>query len=193
MVVPIRKPSQDPTQKRQSAKPTVSKSMGVSPSEPDPDIRLSGHPQFKRFQELRVKVANALANRSYIRDFNRHYVPTTTVCPTTFSKLTGMLAKRDHVEHQLENLLDDVDQDGLPLDPRRDIESTYEELGSQVDEFNRAMFTEYVKFLTVPRPPTPDQLAAIFADVDQRVCPNPGIIQVVDSSPAAAPSPALLE
>ncbi len=146
--------------------------MGVSPSEPNPDIRLPSHPQFKRFQDLGTKVANALANRTYIRDFNRHYVPTTAVCPTTFSKLTGMLAQRGRVERQLENLLDDVDQDGNPLDPRQDIESTYEELGSQVDNFSRAMFTEYVKFLTVTLPPTPEQLAAILADVDQRLRPR---------------------
>jgi hypothetical protein len=60
-----------------------------------------------------------------------------------------MLAQRDRVEQQLENLLDDVDRDGNPLDPRRDIESTYEELGSQVDNFNRAMFTEYVNVIVM--------------------------------------------
>ncbi len=96
-----------------------------------------------------------------------------------------MLAQRDRVERQLENLLDDVDQDGNPLGPRRDIESTYEDLGSQVDNFNRAMFTEYVKFLTVTLPPTPEQLAGTLANVDQRLRPNPGIMKAVDSSPAA--------
>jgi hypothetical protein len=129
--VPSTKPSKNPTQERRSPKPTVRKSVGVSFNEPNLDIRLPSHPQFKRFQELRTKVANALANRSYIRDFNRHYVPTTTVCPATLSKLTVMLEQRDRVERQLENFLDDVDQDGNPLDPRRDIESTYEDLGSQ--------------------------------------------------------------
>jgi hypothetical protein len=55
------------------------------------------------------------------------------------------------------------------------------------------MFTDYVKFLTVTCPPTPNQLAAILADVDQQWRPNPGIMQVVNSSPAAAPSPAILD
>jgi hypothetical protein len=91
-----------------------------------------------------------------------------------------MLAQRDRVERELENLMDDVDQDGNPLDPRRDTESTYEDLGSRVDHLNRAMFTDYVKLLTVTGPPTPNQLAAILADVDQQL-----------RSTAAAPSPAI--
>jgi hypothetical protein len=68
-------------------------------------------------------------------------------CPETFTRLADLLRERDGVEEALENLLDDVDSFGAPLDPKRDIEPEYHRLSLVVADINRALFTIYVEFL----------------------------------------------
>ncbi len=48
------------------------------------------------------------------------------------------------------NLHTDVAVDGTPLDPRRNIEPEYEKLSDEVTNLNRALFIEYVSFLSPP-------------------------------------------
>ena len=112
------------------------------------DIRLLDHPKHAAFQQLRGQIERALRRRHYIHDFNRHYVPTTAPCPRTFAKLTALLAHQDRIEQDLENLHTDVAADGTPLDPKRDIEPEYEILSEKVTNLNRALFIEYVVFLS---------------------------------------------
>ena len=47
----------------------------------------------------------------------------------------------------LENLLDDVDSSGAPLDPKRDIEPEYQRMSYIVADLKRHLFTVYVGFL----------------------------------------------
>jgi hypothetical protein len=87
-----------------------------------------------------------------IREFNPLFVPATSTCPETFTRLTDLLSERDGVERALENLLDDVDSFGTSLDPKRNIEPEYQRLSMIVADLNLALFEIYVAFL--PSEPT---------------------------------------
>ncbi len=64
-------------------------------------------------------------------------MPTTASFPETFARLTDLLSERDGVEKTtLENLLDDVDSSGAPLDPKRDIEPEYQRMSYIVVDLN---------------------------------------------------------
>ncbi len=78
-----------------------------------------------------------------IREFNPLFVPATSTCPETFTRLTDLLSERDGVERALENLLDDVDSFGTSLDPKRNIEPEYQRLSMIVADLNRALFEIY--------------------------------------------------
>ena len=130
---------------RHTAKTVIAENL--APTYSPTDIRHPQHHQHREFQQLRKKIVHALANKLMIREFNPRFVPATSTCPETFNRLTDLLSERDGVERALENLLDDVDSSGAPLDPKRNIEPEYQRLSTIVADLNRALFEIYVAFL----------------------------------------------
>ncbi len=134
------------------------------------DIRHPEHHQHREFQKLRGKIVYALKHQKYMRDFNPLYVPTTSSCPETFERLTDLLRERVGVEQALENLLDDVDSSGAPLDQKRGIEPEYHRMSQTVAELNRHLFTTYVRFL--PHDDTPIGASTTHSSSQTRLKPS---------------------
>jgi hypothetical protein len=70
----------------------------------------------------------------------------------------------------LENLLDDVDSSGAPLDPKRDIEPEYQRMSYIVADLKRHLFTVYVGFL--PPEQTSSAAAATSSSGQTHVRPS---------------------
>jgi hypothetical protein len=136
---------------RYTAKTVITENL--APTYSPTDIRHPQHHQHREFQKLRKKIVHALENKKMIR-----FVPATSTCPETFTRLTDLLSERNGVERALENLLDDVDSFDASLDPKRNIEPEYQRLSMIVADLNRALFEIYVAFL--PSEPTPHDATA---------------------------------
>jgi hypothetical protein len=134
------------------------------------DIRHPEHHQHREFQTLRGKIVYALKHQKCMRDFNPLYVPTTSSCPKTFERLTDLLKERVGVEQALENLLDDVDSSGAPLDPKREIEPEYQRMSQIVAVLNRHLFTTYVRLL--PHDETPFGVSTTHSSSQTRSKPS---------------------
>jgi hypothetical protein len=120
---------------RENANATITETLALTYALTD--IRNPQHHQHREFQKLRGEISYALKHQKYMRDFNPQCVATTAPCPQTFARLTDLLQERASVEKALENLLDDVDSSGAPLDP----------MPYLVADLNRHLFTIYVGFL----------------------------------------------
>jgi hypothetical protein len=116
------------------------------PSPPPTTMELDFEPE-SAVNHVRNNIVCMLAQKSWLLDFKEHRVPSMQRDPQVHQELSALLNRRQEIDKELMDMLSDRDEDGKPLDPKRDFEADYQRLNQEYDNLNRTMFERYMRFL----------------------------------------------
>ncbi len=94
------------------------------PSPPPTTMELDFEPE-SAVNHVRNNIVRMLAQKSWLPDFKEHRVPSMQRDPQVHQELSALLSRRREIDKELMDMLSDRDEDGKPLDPKRDFEADY--------------------------------------------------------------------
>ena len=142
---------EDDIQEQRVVSQTPSRLDDETVPQPTTVVNQTGQDADDDMVKARVRIAYALNQRDYVPDFRCVDIPTRQENAQLHDRLHDLIHQRDAIETQLMNMLSDVTADGLPLDPKRDIEDAYHAASAAHNQRNRDMWHAFTQRNT----PTP--------------------------------------